>query len=245
MTEAAKGWYYAFNGEQVGPVGIEEIKSLIAVGTITSHTHVWNGTGDWRAAHAVDVLASLFAQDKSNVPPPLHGTVIDNRYVWAVVAVPIVGTVIEILAGTGLWWLFLAANIVCCILDEKKLKAAGHHAPDNWMAFIVPVYLWKRAELLGHKKHYFWGWIAAFAVSILMSAGNDQAMIEETACMTVTELLAERLSSRAATCMAVTITDEVSSGFYRATATLDNGKDLRITIKDQGQGEIYVTIVGW
>ncbi|ATE58987.1 DUF4339 domain-containing protein [Thauera sinica] len=245
MTEAAKDWYYALKGEQVGPVDLEQIKSLIAAGTITSQTHVWNGIGDWQVAHAVDVLASLFVHDKPNSPPPLHGTDIDNRYVWAVVAVPIVGTIVEILAGIELWWLFLAANIVCCVLDEKKLKAAGHQAPNSWTTFIVPVYLWKRAELLKHKKHYFWSWVAAFVVSILMSVGNNQGIIEESACSSVTELLAENLPFRAATCKAVTITDEVSSGFYKATATLDNGKDLRITIEEKGQNQIYVTIVGW
>lgn len=38
------------------------------------------------------------------------------------------------------------------------------------MAFIVPAYLWKRAELLGHKKHYFWGWIGFVAQKTSMTA---------------------------------------------------------------------------
>ena len=244
MTETTKTWHYVANGKQVGPIGIEQIKSLITSGAITPQTHVWNGSGDWQAAHTMDILTPLFTQNKAHTPPPLHGSDIDNNYVWAVVAVPIVGVIIEILAGTELLWLYLIANIACCVLDERKLQAAGHQAPANWMAFIVPAYLWKRAELLGHKKHYFWGWIAAFVLSTLIALGSNQAAIEEGACATVTELLADNMFN-AATCKAVAITDEVSSGFYKATATLDNGKDLRITIEEKGDDQIYVTIVGW
>ncbi|CAL95245.1 hypothetical membrane protein [Azoarcus olearius] len=145
------------------------------------------------------------------------------------------------IAGTELVWLYIAANIVCCVLDEKKLKAAGQKAPMNWMVFLVPVYLWKRADLLNQKKHYFWAWIAAFVFSIMIGIGGSQAMIEEAACPVVTNIIKSQLFG-SATCKAVSITEEVSSGFYKAVATLDNGNELRITIEERRDGQIYVQI---
>lgn len=241
MAEAEKNWYYAAKGEKIGPAKIEEIHKLIAAGTISAQTHVWNGEGDWQAAQSMAGLAHLFIRE---TPPPLTGDDIDNRYIWAVVAVPIVGVIIELMTSTPLWWLYIAANIVCCVLDEKKLKAAGHETPVKWMVFLVPVYLWQRAELLGHKKHYFWAWIAAFVLSILIELGGNQAIIEKSACATVTEIVASQLHG-SAECEAVKITKEVSEDFYKAVAVLDNGRELNITIKKRNNGEIYVQIAAW
>lgn len=241
MKEAAQDWYYVTKGEQTGPVSIEEIQNLIATGTISAETRVWNGKGEWQAAQAMEHLTHLFILEKPNTPPPLNGDDIDNRYIWAIVAVPIVGSIIELIAGTELLWLYIAANIICCVLDEKKLKAAGHETPVKWMVFLVPVYLWKRAELLRHKKHYFWGWIATFILSILIGLGGNQAIIEDTACPIVTDIIANQLRG-SAECEAVRITEEVSDDFYKAVAILDNGRELNITIKKRKNGEIYVQI---
>jgi len=40
-------------------------------------------------------------------------------------------------------------NIAILLFDEYKLKKAGHAAPVKWWIFLVPVYLWKRTEMLG------------------------------------------------------------------------------------------------
>jgi len=185
--------------------------------------------------------ASPQNQVASNVPPPLTGSDVDNKFIWAVVAVPIVGVIIELLAGTELVWLHIVANIVCCVLDEKKLKKAGQKAPTNWMVFLVPVYLWKRASLLNQKKHYFWAWWAAFVLSILIGMGGHQAALEEAARPVVSQIIKEQLFG-SATCKAVTIDEEVTDGFYKATATLDNGNEWRITIEERKDGQIYVQI---
>lgn len=240
MTEETGNWYYAKRGEQVGPISLQEMQALVGSGMISTATKVWNGEGDWQSAKDTE-LAGLFTPAAANVPPPLSGTDIDNRYIWAVVAVPVVGVIIELVAGMELVWLYIAANIACCVLDEHKLNAAGHKSPTNWMVFLVPVYLWKRAELLGQKKHYFWAWIAAFALSILIGIGGTQAIIEEAACPAVTDILKNQFSA-SAECKAVNISEEVSSGFYKATAILNNGNELRITIEDKGDGQIYVVI---
>lgn len=240
MTEEVANWHYAMNGKQEGPVSYQEMKDLIEAGTIGLETKVWSGEGDWKPAQN-SLLSDLFIKPETNIPPPLTGADVDNKFIWAVVAVPVLGVIVELIAGTELIWLYIAANIVCLVLDEKKLKAAGQKAPVNWMIFVVPVYLWKRAGLLKQKKYYFWGWIAAFVLSIMIGIGGTQAMLEESACPVVTDIIKTQLFG-SATCKAVSITDEVSDGFYKAVATLDNGNELRITIEHRDDETIYVQI---
>jgi hypothetical protein len=241
MTETTEAkWYYADGGRRTGPMSRAELEELIQNGKVTATTSVYSGEGDWRPAQESE-LASLFAATPDN-PPPLSGKDVDNKFIWAVVAVPIVGVVIELIAGMEFVWLYIVANIVCCILDERKLKAAGHKAPETVWAFLVPVYLWKRANFLSQKKHYFWGWMAAFVLSILIGMGGYQAALEEAAAPLVTQILEENLTYETAKCKAVVIDEEVSDGFYKATATLDTGEDIMITIEETDDGQILVKI---
>ncbi len=128
-----------------------------------------------------------------------------------------------------------------CVLDERRLKAAGHKAPESFWAAVVPVYLWKRARLLSDKrKIYFFGWLRAFALSLgVETLGGDKA-IADAACPVVTKIIKTQYS-QGATCVAVTIDDEPKSDFYTGHALLDNGNELRITIQSKGDN-IYVTI---
>lgn len=242
MTEETMNWYYANSGKQIGPVSFDEIAALVSKGSVKPDTKVWSGQGDWQAAENT-ALSSLFAQQQadSNTPPPLAGTDVDNRYIWAVVAVPIIGCLIEIMVGTELIWLYILANIAFCSLDERRLKAAGHQSPTSWMIFIVPVYLWKRASLLKQKNYYFWGWIAAFILSIGISVGANEVVVTDTACAIVTDIIREQYYSDEE-CKAVTINEEVRTGFYTANAILDTGEQIFITIEEVGTDEISVVI---
>lgn len=59
-------WYYTLNNQQVGPVDEEEIKKLVAAGTITQKTMVWTtGMAAWQLIGQTP-LASLLGA----VPPP-------------------------------------------------------------------------------------------------------------------------------------------------------------------------------
>lgn len=242
--ENTHNWYYAVKGEQVGPITFEEMSDLAKSGTITPKTKVWPGEGDWQEAKDCFLLSGVFnkpPQDGPPAPPPLAGTDIDNRLVWGVVAVPVVGIILELIIGMNLIVLYIAANVLLCFFDEKKLKKAGHNAPVNWMIFVIPVYLWKRAELLGQKKNYFWGWIAAFFLSIFISILANESMIEESACPLVTQIIQSQMRTDVE-CKKVTIVSEVSEGFYIADAILSNGNELRITIEEKDDDMIYVQI---
>lgn len=233
-------WHYVENGAQVGPLTVDEMKSAISNGKVTPSTKVWPGEGDWVQASET-LLSDFFGVYKTTTPPPLTGEDIDNKFMWILVTVPIIGAIIDFAVGTTLFLPSIIANIVLCMLDEKKLKAAGQSAPAHWSVFIVPVYIWKRAVLLNHKKYYFGAWLAALFLSILIDIGGNQVLIEESACPIVTDIIKEQFYG-SARCMGVTIDKEVSTGFYKATATLDNGNELLITIEERDDGMIYVQI---
>jgi len=244
MTEATETkWYYADGGKRVGPIPRTRVEELIKAGKIDGSTSVWSGEGEWHPAKETE-LAPLFAPSEGE-PPPLAGGDVDNRFVWLAVAVPLVGVIVELATGLGggeALGLYLIANIVCCVLDERRLKAAGHEAPSSGWAVLVPAYLWMRAGRLRQKPLYFWGWIAAFALSVMVGMGGDLAVIEESAVPLVTQIIQDEIGPDAPACKAVEILEEISEGFYKAKATLANGNDIDITIELKGEDELFVQI---
>ena len=252
-------WYYAMKGEQVGPVSLHEIKDLVTNEKITAKTKVWNGEGDWKVAKETELSELFKSQKSSDGPPPLTGDDIDDKYIWAIVGVPIVGVIIELIAGTELTLLYLAANIVCCILDEKKLKKAGQEAPETWMAFLIPVYLWKRATLLKQKKHYFWAWCAAFLISIIIGLGGVNSGIPTADDKDVKDLVIEifqdnkgahnyRIEMRAIRTISVNKEVKKTKAQAELLVYLANNQDPMIyyvvyTAQYTSDGQLYVTLL--
>jgi hypothetical protein len=81
----------------------------------------------------------------------------------------------------------------------------------------------------------------ALFIGIMLGYTSYTAVIEETATEIVTEIIQTQYNLPGITCKAVTIDREVSDGFYKGTAILDNGGELRIVIEEKGN-MIYVTI---
>lgn len=243
MSDASGSWYYADKGEAVGPFGLNEIQEIAENGGINGDTSVWDGNGDWKSAK--DTVLNQFFSRISDTPPPLSGDDVDNRFVWGIVSVPIIGSLLELLffgaATLVSSFLYIIPNVALSLIDEKKLKKAGHQAPNTLWVLIVPVYLWKRAALLKQSKNYFFAWIASLVISMLITAGGGDALIADAACPVVTDIISSQMYG-SAECKAVEINEEVSSGFYRGTAFLDNGSELRIAIEEKENGQIYVTI---
>jgi hypothetical protein len=234
-------WCYVLYGQKNGPIEHEQMLSLIASGVIKPTTSVWCGGDTWLAAQDTQ-LSPLFVQPTRHEPPALAAQDIDNRYVWMVVAVPIVGALIELIAGESLFWVYWIFNIGLCVLDERKLSQAGHLAPNKKWSLLVPAYLWKRADILGQSKQYVWAWIATWLLSMVLAYSMGNKALETAACSTVTDILYENYPYRHVTCKAVDIDKEVSDGFYRATAVLSNGNEADITIEKTKKGSIYVQI---
>ncbi|KAB5618607.1 DUF4339 domain-containing protein [Pseudomonas putida] len=235
MSEGS--WYYALNGSRQGPFTIEQMREFVTSSAINAETKVWAGAGEWVSLKETDLASSIH---RPAGPPPLAATEVDNRFVWGLVGIQLVGGVIELISGVSLWWAFLILNVGLCVADEKRLKAAGHSAPTTWWVFLIPVYLWKRANLLGQNKNYFYAWVAAFVVSLFLASAGGESAVEDAACPLVTEIIHKQFY-QSSSCVTVTIDDEPKSGFYRATALLDNGNEIDITIEKKGE-KIFVRV---
>lgn len=230
MSEAS--WYYALNGARQGPFTIDQMRDFAASAAIQSDTKVWAGVGDWVSLQDTELASSIH---RPAGPPPLAANDVDNRFVWWLVGAQLIGGVIQLFAGeTNLSWAFLGLNVGLCVADERRLKQAGHSAPSSWWALLVPVYLWKRANLLKQKKTYFYAWMAAMVVSLSLAVAGGESAIEEAACPLVTEIIHKQFL-QGSSCVTVTIDDQPKSGFYRATALLDNGNEIDITIEEKGE----------
>lgn len=56
---SSQAWYYLANGEQTGPVSIQQLGALCADGTLSSDDLIWTESlGDWKKVSDVDAVAS-------------------------------------------------------------------------------------------------------------------------------------------------------------------------------------------
>lgn len=68
----------------------------------------------------------------------------------------------------GCWYITLALNILLGIFDEKRLQKAGHNTArfKGWI-WLVPVYLYQRAQYLQQNLAYFIVWLVCFALVLI------------------------------------------------------------------------------
>ena len=126
---------------------------------------------DWET-----ILNSKFADlvRDPNAPPPLTGEAVDNTIIWVLAFAPLIGVILEgFFSGltgipeTALWFITLMLNVILGYADEKKLKAAGHDTSKMGAAWLVPVYLFKRAKILKHNYAYFIVWCVLFGLLLI------------------------------------------------------------------------------
>tara|TARA_B100000609_G_C17207933_1_gene432081 strand:- start:1370 stop:2137 length:768 start_codon:yes stop_codon:yes gene_type:complete len=85
--------------------------------------------------------------------------------------------------------------------------------------------------------------ICAFVVlsiAYIVFTGNSE--LEDAAQPLVSKIIADNFGRGSAKCVDVEITDELSSGLYKARAYLDNGKSVIIMIQERDNNQIYVSI---
>ena len=164
-----------------------------------------------------------------------------DRWAWAIVLVPLAGGILEWLVGATLLLPMLVANTVCAAVDTKRLREAGHRVPSAlllWGVFLVPVYLWKRSPLSRNGMLIFGSWFASVAVSFALSWQVYQRVeLEDAARPLVTQIIKDNGGS--ARCTRVEITNNSGDGYYRAIASLDNGRYVNITIQ-KTRSMVYV-----
>lgn len=101
------------------------------------------------------------------------GEKVNNTLVWILAFAPLLGVFLAgVLAGaTGrsinsFWWTTLVLNVGISMADERMLKKAGHPTDRMGGAWLVPVYLYKRAKVLGQGNACFIVWIVLFVLSL-------------------------------------------------------------------------------
>jgi hypothetical protein len=69
MSEAEEAeWFYAVDGQQGGPVSLEQLRRMIEEGAVGARDLVWrDGMGEWMASKKV---AELWAAEPAATPPP-------------------------------------------------------------------------------------------------------------------------------------------------------------------------------
>jgi hypothetical protein len=180
-TEAAAQWFYEENGQRKGGVPESELIRLIQEGRVTYGSAVWKkGFPDWM--HVENTVLKSYLEDVA--PPPLTGAQVDNTVVWVLAFAPLIGLCLEYalayamyddeftvnvaVASNKFFFVTLALNIALSFLDEKRLEKAGHNTTKfkGWV-WLVPVYLYQRAQNLKHNQAYFITWIVCFVLTLI------------------------------------------------------------------------------
>ncbi len=168
-----------------------------------------------------------------------------DRFMWGVVAaIPLICAILPFELGIDAWTNLLAFVVFSAVTawqDVGRLKQTQRHAPEMWTISVIPLYLWQRLTRNNQSLLPLLGWAVASIAAISLSFHGDKQALAEQACQVTTEIVHEQLNG-SSDCVAVKIDEEIKDGFYRATATLDNGNDLSITIDNTSDDKIYVRV---
>ncbi|GEM_PF-2958114 len=173
-----KKWYYEKKGERVGPITTFQITNLIENNELQLSTLVWQKEfNDWKKISDTE-LKKHFRNDS---PPPLNGDKINNTFIWLIAFSPIFGSIIQGIffddqsfSATSLiivfmFWAILNSSLAA--IDTINLDKAGHKTIGiGWAVFLVPVYIWKRANTTKQSKSYFWVWFIALGLSFFIDS---------------------------------------------------------------------------
>ena len=170
-TTHEKYWYYESGGNRLGPIDANDIHKMIEKKELNRMSLVWRkGMVDWSALNLIDEFKVLF----SDSPPPLTSSAISNTIVWWLAFTPIIGMLLkEIISNEfntdldQLWWITLVLNILLSIWDEKYLENSGYDTSKMGGAWLVPIYLYKRAKVLKQNNAYFIIWLVSFFISLV------------------------------------------------------------------------------
>lgn len=133
-------WYYAQNGQQVGPVSPEELKNLLSSQALVRDTPVWReGMAQWLPANQIPELvqglpAGMLSQPVAGVP---------YQQVPSVNSMALTSMILGI-CGLVVAWIFTAIPAVICghIARRQIRQAAGTQTGDGMaLAGLITGYL--------------------------------------------------------------------------------------------------------
>lgn len=130
------------------------------------------------APAAESVSAPVPAAESAAAPQVSAEDASTNRLIaWLIACVPLMGSLITLLTGIGAssWgasaFLYCVLNSIFCSIDESRLKKQGFDTSSCswfWGALLVPVYIYRRARLVGDDNSYFVGWFVMLGVSVFV-----------------------------------------------------------------------------
>lgn len=241
-----KKYHYISNEEKVtGPISRFEIKDLLLQGIIKTDTLIWDGEGDWTPVKDTDLAQDIVSPPPPPPPPPANQNPNsdsgntdshNNKWAWGIAASAFFLGALGVIA----WGI----AVVFSFIDYKKCKERNIEISPKWMVLIPILYLWKRSKKFADNKRIFWIGIIGIVLSfvyLLSDGGFGNSYIEEEACIQVTQMM--NFSSYITgvdelgmdlECNRVDITREISDGEYAATALLNSGDIVDITIRTDG-----------
>ena len=176
-----------------------------------------------------------------------------DKYVWFLAKLypALIFVIVFILAHSShvelslIFALYLIPSIAVCYFDRQYLIDNNLHKPKHWYIYIPPLYLWDSSRRVPGRKSYATDWIISVITLLLIInflVYGSERRVNDSYCNVVTDIIAENISSSAATCVKVNIDHKVTDELYAATAILSNGKKIDITITDQGDN-YYIEVV--
>ena len=63
---------------------------------------------------------------------------------------------------------YTCTEYITMSFGRKKLVQDGIDTEKMGSSWLIPVYLYKRAEILNHSPVYLWVWIATFVISFII-----------------------------------------------------------------------------
>jgi hypothetical protein len=189
------------------------------------------------------------------------GAAVDDRFAWGIVGVT--AAEIIILIGFFSWWFglslvfllllllslaFLARKDVESIVASKGVKLGQKvlHSGALWGIFLPPLYLWRRAAIIGDTKRLqFWTYCAVVAICILIVivyvAARPGYSYDADITAAVNKYISQNFLGNAR-CVSVTRIEKLSDTYSAYKAFMDNGKVIDINVTFARGGKFFVEI---
>jgi hypothetical protein len=114
----------------------------------------------------------------NNLSQPIQSSKIkiDNNVVWILAFAPLIGEIMEqFIIGAfdfphnkNLWFITYFLNVLLCYYDSDKLKKSGYDTKSLGATWIIPAYLYNRAEMLKENNAYLWVWVLIFILILFI-----------------------------------------------------------------------------
>ena len=133
----------------------------------TCHSEWYSGDMKCRVCNGDD-YTSIFSSESPDESADSSNLPIPRKLPWVIAFLPLLGLIVENAIAVlteapiqGVWWITFLLNTGLCWWDASKIKVWFPDLEPRW-AFVVPVYLYKRAKRLKQNLAYFFVWIAMF-----------------------------------------------------------------------------------